>query len=67
MKQKMEIIKTIDITDNLVVIIAKKINTEPKFCKDCPHFKYFEELSVYYCDKYKGIVCETDRCIEDGM
>lgn len=67
MKQKAEIIKTIDINEDYAIIVVKKIKEEPKFCKDCPHFKYFGDLSIHYCDKYKAVVDKTDMCIEVGM
>lgn len=67
MKQKAEIIKTIDINEDYAVLVVKKIKETPKFCKDCPHFKYFGDLSIHYCDKYKGVVDATDTCIEEGI
>lgn len=67
MKQKAEIIKTVDINDDYAILIVKKIKEKTKLCKDCPHFKYFGDLSLHYCDKYKGVVEKTDTCIEVGM
>lgn len=67
MKNKAEIIKTIDINEDYAILIVKKIKENAKLCKDCPHFKYFGELSLHYCDKHKGIVEATDICIEVGM
>ena len=67
MERKAKIIKTIDINEDYAVLIVKKNKEKPKFCKDCPHFKYFGDLSIHYCEKHKGVVEPTDFCIEVGM
>ena len=67
MKQKAQIIKTIDINEEYAILVVKKINEKHRLCEGCPHFKYFKDLSFHYCDKYKGIVEPTDFCIEEGM
>lgn len=67
MKQKAEIIKTVDINDDYAILIVKKIKETPKICKNCPHLEYFGNLSVYYCGKHKGCVKPSDICIEVGM
>ena len=67
MPNKYEIIKTMDISNDLVIILAKKVPEKIKHCKDCPHFKYFGDLSLHYCDKHKGVVEKDDVCIEVMM
>ena len=67
MKNKVEIIRIIELDNDIVILVGKKIKQEVKHCKDCPHFKYFGDLSIHYCDKHKGVVDATDICIEVGM
>lgn len=67
MKQKAEIIKTIDINDEYAILIVKKIKEKPKYCKDCPYYKYFGVSTLHYCIKHKGVVKPTDTCIEEFM
>lgn len=67
MKQKAEIIKTVDINEDYAILIVKKIKKTPKLCKDCPYLHYFLDISTHYCDKYRAIVDPTDTCIEEGM
>lgn len=62
-----EIINTLDVDDEHTILIVKKVKKNPKLCGDCPNFKYFGDLSIHYCDKYKGIVESKDICIEVGM
>lgn len=35
-----------------------------KKCGTCEHCEYFGDLSVFYCNKYKGTVDKKDVCIE---
>ena len=67
MKDKFEIIKTIDITEELVLIVAKKVKKEPKLCVKCPFAEHIKNSNLFYCNKYKGIIDDTDICIEEGM
>lgn len=67
MKQKIEVINTIDINEDFVILVAKKIKTEPKKCKDCPCFKKIADVNEHYCTRHRALVDETDICIEEGM
>lgn len=66
MKTEYEILSKTDITDDISVIVVKKVCSH-KCCNDCPNLKYFGDLSLHYCNKYKNIVEPTDICIEVGM
>ena len=52
MVHKVKLVKTIDINEEYTILIVKKTKEPQKFCKDCPHFKYFADLSLHYCDKH---------------
>lgn len=67
MKQKIEVINTIDINEELVILVAKKIKEEPKKCKGCSCFKKIADIDKHYCTRYSALVDETDVCIEVGM
>lgn len=67
MVHKVKLVKTIDINEEYTILIVKKTKEPQKFCKDCPHFKYFGDLSIHYCDKHNDVVEATDTCIEVGM
>lgn len=68
MKQKIEIINTIDINEELVILVAKKIKAEPKRCINCNHMTTYDPIKwVGYCSKHRGIVSMEDTCIEGGM
>ena len=67
MKQKLEIIKSVEVNDNIVIIIAKKIKEETKHCKGCEHFLNSNNSTFGYCIKHDGFVEPTDTCIEVGM
>lgn len=67
MKQKIEIIKTIELNDDLVLIVGKKIKTEPKKCGHCEHIICDHIKRICYCRKHQGIVSMEDTCIEEGM
>lgn len=68
MKQKIEVINSIDINEELVILVAKKIKTEPKRCANCEDMKLYDPITrVGYCSKYHGIVSMKDTCIEEGM
>lgn len=68
MKQKIEIINTIDINEDLVILVAKKIKTEPKKCINCKYMTTYDPVKrVGYCAKHSGIVSMEDTCIEVGM
>lgn len=67
MKQKIEIINTIDINEELVILVAKKIKKEPMLCKNCPAMKDVKGIREKYCSKYQELVEPEDVCVEDGM
>lgn len=74
MKNEYEILKTIDATEDVIVIVAKKIKEEPKRCMNCEHMTSWGiiksngiKTSIGYCYKHKGIVEGNDVCIEVGM
>lgn len=68
MKQKIEVINTIDINEDLVILVAKKIKTEPMRCKHCSNAQDIEGFNNNkYCLKYKSIVALNEVCIEEGM
>lgn len=67
MKQKEEIINRIDINDDYAIVIVKKINETPKFCKDCPYSEQLYPMQVRYCNKYKGFVSNTDTCFKENI
>lgn len=68
MKQKIEVINSIDINEELVILVAKKIKTEPKRCINCEHMTTYDPIKrVGYCAKHNGIVSMEDTCIEEGM
>lgn len=68
MKQKIEIIKTVELNEDLVLLVGKKIKTEPKKCINCEYMASYDPKSkVGYCLNYNGIVSLEDVCIEEGM
>lgn len=67
MNEKFLIINDIDITDDIKILVIKKLKTEPIKCGDCPHCKWWGDMNSHYCDKHKGLVDKTDICIEVGM
>lgn len=68
MKQKIEIIKTVELNEELVLLVGKKIKTEPKKCVNCEHMTLSEAIKgVGYCSKYHGIITMEDTCVEEGM
>lgn len=67
MEYKGKLVKTIDYNEDYLILIVKKNKEEPKKCKDCPKSKYYNNLGMYFCTKYKGIVDPDDVCIEVGM
>ena len=67
MKQKIEIIKTIELNEELVLLVGKKIKAEPKKCKDCQCFKEIVGTNEHYCTRYRALVDAEDTCIEEGM
>lgn len=66
MEQKYQILKTVDIDENLVVIIAKRVETKPKKCGQCRHIEKCGN-TIYFCNKHRGLVFPEDTCIEEGM
>lgn len=67
MKQKIEVINTIDINEDFVILVAKKIKKEPMRCKNCPAMKDIKGIGEKYCAKYQELVTPEDVCIEEGM
>lgn len=67
MKQKIEVINTIDINEDFVILVAKKIKKEPMLCKNCPAMKDINGIGEKYCAKYKELVMPEDVCVEEGM
>lgn len=68
MKQKAEIIKTVDINEDYAILIVKKIKAEPKKCVNCEYMTSYDPIKrVGYCSKHHGIVSMEDTCIEEGM
>lgn len=68
MKQKIEVINSIDINEELVIVVAKKIKEEPKRCVNCNSMTVYDPIKrVGYCAKHHGIVTMEDTCIEEGM
>ena len=66
MEEKYKILKTVDIDENLVVIIAKRVETKPKKCGQCKHIERCSN-TIYFCNKHRGLVFPEDTCIEEGM
>lgn len=66
MKNRYEIQKEIELTENLVLLVAKKVKEEPKFCVNCEHCKNVTS-DIFVCTKYTALVMPTDECIETGM
>ena len=66
-KVKYVVKETIDIDEKTTIIIAERQVEKMPYCKDCKHCKYFGDWEIYYCEKYKGIVEQSDVCIEVGM
>ena len=68
MKQKIEIIKTVELNEEFVLLVGKKIKAEPKKCVNCEYMTSYDRIKrVGYCSKYNGIVSMEDTCIEEGM
>lgn len=67
MNRKIKIIKTVELDEDIVIFVGKKIHEEKKICKDCPHLKFLPEVDAHYCFKHRGLVFPNDTCIEEGM
>lgn len=67
MQKKYEILNTIEITDDIVCIIAKKKDEKSRKCGECNCCRNITGTEEHICIRYKAIVSPDDDCIEVGM
>lgn len=67
MLKKYEIVETKELSNDIIVILAKKKKEETKKCSSCMYCKFIKETNEHICIRYRALVKPNDECIEVGM